>query len=54
MTVHRTPHGGVIALPMVVPTGHGGALALLLALGLGLVGTALGVAVPPDREWRFL
>jgi hypothetical protein len=51
MTVHRTPHDGATALPMVVPTGHGGALALLLALELDLVGTALGMVVPPDRRW---
>jgi hypothetical protein len=51
-TVHRTPHGGATAFPMAVHTGHGGALALLLTLGLGLVGIALGVAVPPDRQWR--
>jgi hypothetical protein len=51
MTVHRTPHGGATALPMVVHTSHGGAPTLLLALSLGLVGIALGVAVPPDRQW---
>ena len=40
------------AVPGAVYTRHGGATPFSAELGQGQVGTALGVAVPPDNQWR--
>jgi hypothetical protein len=42
-----------IALSMAVYTGHGGDHLHVTARDRGQVGTALGVAVPPDKQGRY-